>query len=90
MKIIQLFDTFAVRFGVMVVGPTGAGKTTCYETLANVMTSLRENGSTNPIFQVILFSKLGRLEQLIFTYRHMIFCCKRLSLFAVLAESASF
>lgn len=27
-KVIQLFDTFNVRFGVMIVGPTGGGKTT--------------------------------------------------------------
>jgi len=27
-KCIQLFDTFEVRFGVMIVGPTGGGKTT--------------------------------------------------------------
>jgi len=26
-KVIQLFDTFNVRFGVMIVGPTGGGKT---------------------------------------------------------------
>lgn len=40
-KVIQLFDTFDVRFGVMIVGPTGGGKTTCYEILADAMTSLR-------------------------------------------------
>ena len=33
-KVIQLFDTFNVRFGVMIVGPTGGGKTTCYKVLA--------------------------------------------------------
>ncbi len=37
-KVIQLFDTFDVRFGVMIVGLTGAGKTMCYEVLADSMT----------------------------------------------------
>ena len=32
-KVIQLFETFNVRFGVMLVGPTGSGKTKCYEVL---------------------------------------------------------
>ena len=41
-KVIQLFDTFDVRFGVMLVGPTGGGKTTCYEVLADAMTTLRK------------------------------------------------
>jgi dynein heavy chain len=37
-KVIQLFDTFNVRFGVMLVGPTGGGKSTCFEVLAHAMT----------------------------------------------------
>ena len=40
-KVIFLYETFNVRFGVMLVGPTGGGKTTCYEVLAHVMTTLR-------------------------------------------------
>ena len=39
-KVIQLFETFNVRFGVMLVGPTGAGKTACYEVLQQTMTAL--------------------------------------------------
>jgi dynein heavy chain len=33
-KVVQLFDIFNVRFGVMLVGQTGTGKTTCYKILA--------------------------------------------------------
>lgn len=40
-KVIQLFETLNVRFGVMVVGPTGGGKTTTYNVLADAMTKLR-------------------------------------------------
>jgi len=48
-KTTQLFDTFDVRFGVMIVGLTGAGKTTCYEVLADSMISLKsEKHSPDP------------------------------------------
>ena len=40
-KVIELFETFIVRFGVMLVGYTGAGKTKCYETLSDIMNTLR-------------------------------------------------
>jgi len=33
LKVVQLFDIFNVRFGVMIVGPAGGGKTTCYRVL---------------------------------------------------------
>ncbi|RHY32534.1 hypothetical protein DYB32_002465 [Aphanomyces invadans] len=52
-KIIQLFDTFNVRFGGTLVGPTGAGKSTCYRMLQRTMTALRETGSTNSLFQSV-------------------------------------
>ena len=32
-KIVQFHETLKVRFGVMLVGPTMAGKTTCLNTL---------------------------------------------------------
>ena len=37
-KIIQLYDTILVRHGLMLVGPTGGGKTSNYKTLAHAMT----------------------------------------------------
>jgi dynein heavy chain len=40
-KVTQLQETFSVRFGVMLVGTTGGGKTRCYEVLADLMTRLR-------------------------------------------------
>ena len=42
-KTLQLFDTLNVRFGVMIVGPTGGGKTTTYRLLARCMNSLRKD-----------------------------------------------
>uniref|UniRef100_A0A8C3K8B9 Dynein axonemal heavy chain 1 n=1 Tax=Calidris pygmaea TaxID=425635 RepID=A0A8C3K8B9_9CHAR len=41
-KCIQLYETTVVRHGLMLVGPTGSGKTkVCYEVLAAAMTSLK-------------------------------------------------
>ena len=50
-KIIQLFETLMVRFGVMLVGPTLGGKTTNYKTLALALTTLREDNSDNEKYQ---------------------------------------
>ena len=48
-KVIQLFETFNVRFGVMIVGPTGAGKTTCFEILEETMITLRTANDPNQV-----------------------------------------
>ena len=40
-KVVQLFETLNVRFGVMIVGPTGGGKTATYKVLADSMTQLK-------------------------------------------------
>ncbi|KAK3096562.1 hypothetical protein FSP39_001310 [Pinctada imbricata] len=40
-KCIQLFETTVVRHGLMLVGPTGSGKTKCYDVLKNAQTALK-------------------------------------------------
>ncbi|XRB21521.1 dynein axonemal heavy chain [Pseudoscourfieldia marina] len=52
LKTIQLHETFNVRFGVMLVGPTGGGKTVVYETLKAAMTMLREQKHKDDTYQV--------------------------------------
>ena len=51
LKVTQLFDTFDVRFGVMLVGPTGGGKTQCYHVLQHAMIALRKAKSKDARFQ---------------------------------------
>jgi dynein heavy chain len=52
-KIVQLFDTLDVRFGVMIVGMTGAGKTTCYQSLADSMTAMRDSDHPDERYQTV-------------------------------------
>ncbi|KAJ6667676.1 hypothetical protein lerEdw1_015997 [Lerista edwardsae] len=46
-KCIQLYETTVVRHGLMLVGPTGSGKTKCYKVLAAAMTSLKGRPSVS-------------------------------------------
>ncbi|KAJ3337634.1 hypothetical protein HDU93_000777, partial [Gonapodya sp. JEL0774] len=40
-KCIQLYETTVVRHGLMLVGPTGGGKTSCYRVLAQSLSTLQ-------------------------------------------------
>ena len=52
-KVLQLYDTMNVRFGVMLVGPTGGGKSECYRTLQGAVTRLRSQMNHKDVnFQV--------------------------------------
>ena len=46
-KIIQLHETMIVRHGVMLVGPTGGGKTTCYQILRDTLGKMKDIESSS-------------------------------------------
>ncbi|PIN96877.1 hypothetical protein AB205_0080180, partial [Aquarana catesbeiana] len=52
-KVIQFFETMIVRHGVMLVGPTGGGKTTVYQILADALTALFKAGETHHFYQPV-------------------------------------
>lgn len=54
-QVIQLYETMLVRHGVMLVGPTGGGKTTVYSILADTLESLHRTGhkDNNPFYQPV-------------------------------------
>ncbi len=43
-KVVQLYDTIQVRHGLMLVGPTGGGKTNNYVILQHALTALLNEG----------------------------------------------
>ncbi|XP_052828987.1 dynein axonemal heavy chain 6-like [Octopus bimaculoides] len=54
LKVIQLYDTMLVRHGVMLVGPTGGGKTTVYKVLADALGNLHALGEENSFYQPVI------------------------------------
>ncbi|XP_074253762.1 dynein axonemal heavy chain 6 isoform X6 [Saimiri boliviensis] len=52
-KVIQFYETMLVRHGVMLVGPTGGGKTTVYRVLAETLGNLQKLGVENPFYQAV-------------------------------------
>ena len=42
LKVLQLYEVFTIRFGVMIVGLTGGGKTTCFEVLRDAIEELHK------------------------------------------------
>ena len=47
-KVIQLLETMMVRHGIMLVGVTGTGKTTCGIILSKALTELHAANSDDP------------------------------------------
>ena len=54
-QVIQLFETLVVRHGVMLVGPTGGGKTTVHQILAKTLTMLhRQRDKSSPHYKRVM------------------------------------
>ena len=58
-KIIQIFETQQVRFGIALVGPTGAGKTVGYKMLAAAMNDLHSKGLESDLVKDVVMKILN-------------------------------
>ncbi|XP_055873384.1 dynein axonemal heavy chain 6-like isoform X2 [Biomphalaria glabrata] len=67
-KVIQFYETMIVRHGVMLVGPTGGGKTTIYQILAQTLGNLHEEklgvDFYQPVHTYVLNPKAITMEEL--------------------------
>jgi dynein heavy chain len=63
-KIIQLYDTIQVRHGLMIVGPTGGGKTSNYKALAHSMTAIQHLEKYEKVNYHILNPKSIKMGQM--------------------------
>ncbi|RUS78130.1 hypothetical protein EGW08_014103, partial [Elysia chlorotica] len=52
-KVIQLYETMIVRHGVMLVGPTGGGKTTILRILEKTLSNLHDQGIPGDFYQPV-------------------------------------
>lgn len=52
-RILQLYETMKIRHGVMLVGPTGGGKTTNYEILRDTLTRMHEKKASSGAYQKV-------------------------------------
>ncbi|XP_069482525.1 dynein axonemal heavy chain 6 [Ambystoma mexicanum] len=52
-KVIQFYETMLVRHGVMLVGPTGGGKTTVYKILADALGALYRAKEDHPFYRPV-------------------------------------
>ena len=68
-----------LRAGATLVGPTGAGKSTCYRILSRIMTSLHKAGSKNEQYQEVAFEILNpkciTMGELYGPYLRVLRCC---------------
>ena len=63
-KVTQLYDTTQVRHGLMLVGPSGGGKTACYQVLAKAESSLEKEENFSKVEIEVINPKSITLGQL--------------------------